>query len=156
MSDKKYTAKQVEDAMILWQNSGKPLSDILASMPTTKERLILSFDDIDSIEDAICNRLDKETTVQSPVVPTIDDDVAILRHLKSVGYESEVGMNDIIKLARALQATPPPSNSEKVREAVEEIEEARMVVLDSMEKQSTVKVILACLDQALAALESKP
>jgi len=48
------------------------------------------------------------TPVQPSAVVSRDaTDEEILKHLKSVGYVSDVGLNDILKLARALQLPQP-------------------------------------------------
>jgi len=42
MMEKQYTQKQVEEIMVLWQDSGKPLAEVMANLPTVQAPVVPS------------------------------------------------------------------------------------------------------------------
>lgn len=92
MSEKLYTQKQVEEIMVIWQDSGKPLAEVMASLPTDQapvshptERPAEPYSTDENPEQWVrvmaweedrANRAEAELAmlkaVQAPVVPSVD------------------------------------------------------------------------------------
>lgn len=132
---------------------------------------LFSSDTLHDIACTVQNMLDSlRTQPQAPVVevPSVEEleDVCRTELRKIVMEDGRTVWDELLdhevplSVPRAIHALLQSRKETVVEvpnisEAVEEINEARMTVLDSMEKQSTVKVIVQYLDNAVALLQSK-